>query len=158
MAATQRLQSSPSTALLPLPATAASSRQSGIALSQVSTQLPNTSPPPANPVPTWKSQGYKSLSAWMASDDDFFIIRRFQPLNARTILWLQDRVAQLEKDLEGFDQEIEKSDPNDQWSRNSSFRWDEKNRERRHALMAELSSRLHQYSKSIYLLCHRTTF
>ena len=37
------------------------------------------------------------MSTWMASDDDFFVIRRFSQLSARVVLFMQNRIAGLEK-------------------------------------------------------------
>lgn len=41
----------------------------------------------------WKYIGYPGAASWMASDDDFFVLPRFDTLNTRLIL---DRKAQIE--------------------------------------------------------------
>jgi hypothetical protein len=37
----------------------------------------------------WKYIGYPTFSKWMASDADFFVLRRFDDLNVRVILHMQ---------------------------------------------------------------------
>lgn len=37
----------------------------------------------------WKYIGYPTCSKWMASDADFFVLRRFDDLNVRVILHMQ---------------------------------------------------------------------
>ena len=39
------------------------------------------------------------MSAYVASDDDLFVLRRFGRLGARVALMMQDRIAKLEEDL-----------------------------------------------------------
>ena len=39
------------------------------------------------------------MCRWMASDDDFFVIRKFGEVAARVLLRMQDRIVQLEEDL-----------------------------------------------------------
>lgn len=91
----------------------------------------------------WKYEGYQSFGDWMASDDDFFLFRRFQSLNAQTILWMQDRIAQIEERLEEIHKNVEHAEK----LRNDSFRWDEKCMQERYKLMGELSGLLHHYSE-----------
>ena len=92
----------------------------------------------------WKYEGYKEFSKWMASDDDCFVIRRFHGLNAHVILYLQDRIVEIEEKLD----EIHKKNASDykDTRRNSSFRWDRKCEPERDRLMRELADLLHQYS------------
>src|ERR1700722_559445 len=51
----------------------------------------------------WKYTGYRVFSQFIASDNDFFVLRRFGTLNARVILALQDQLSKLEEDLEEID-------------------------------------------------------
>jgi hypothetical protein len=81
----------------------------------------------------------------MASDDDFFIIRRFQSLNANVILYMQDRISQIEERLKEIHENNENS--TDEKRKNSSFRWDMQNEPERDRLMCELTGLLHHYSK-----------
>lgn len=83
----------------------------------------------------------------MASEDDFFLFRRFENLNAQTILWMQDRISQIEERLEAIHDHVVESHPDDKL-RNDSLRWDEKYMPERHKLMMELSGLLHHFSRS----------
>lgn len=51
----------------------------------------------------WRYRGYPEMSMWMASDDDFFVLRRFGALSARVALMLQDQLTRLEEELEKED-------------------------------------------------------
>lgn len=44
------------------------------------------------------------MCRWMASDDDFFVIRKFGEVAARVLLRMQDRIVQLEEELHKQDQ------------------------------------------------------
>ncbi|KAF6818892.1 phytase [Colletotrichum plurivorum] len=44
--------------------------------------------------------GYNEFVDFLSSDDDIFILRRFDAAHARVLLHLQDQVSQLEKSLE----------------------------------------------------------
>lgn len=94
----------------------------------------------------WKYEGYEALGRWMASDDEFFVFRRFESLNAGVILWMQDRIVQLETKLKEIHRHIADS-PNYSVS-NGSFRRDVDAVPEREKIMRELSSILHHYSKS----------
>ena len=43
------------------------------------------------------------MCKWMASDDDFFVIRKFGEVAARVLLRMQDRIVQLEANLQEQD-------------------------------------------------------
>ncbi|KAL8946906.1 MAG: hypothetical protein Q9222_006760 [Ikaeria aurantiellina] len=45
---------------------------------------------------SWRYRGYAAMTTWMASDDDFFVVRRFGKLAARVALLMQNRLTQLE--------------------------------------------------------------
>jgi hypothetical protein len=99
----------------------------------------------------WKFEGYREFSKWMASDDDFFIIRRFQSLNANVILYMQDRISQIESQLKSIhDTNATAPIPAPGTAggerRNNSFRWDMRFEPERDRLMCELTSLLHYYS------------
>jgi hypothetical protein len=91
-----------------------------------------------------KYEGYKELSRWMASSDDFFIIRRFQSSNALVILYMQYRIVGIEDRLNEIHERIEKEDFE---TRNSSFLWDERFEPERARLLVELTGLLHHYSE-----------
>lgn len=52
----------------------------------------------------WKYTGYPKYSAWVASSDSFFHVRKFRTLNARVILALQDEIVILEEKLKTLDE------------------------------------------------------
>lgn len=80
------------------------------------------------------------MCKWTASDDDFFVLRRFGELSARILLRLQDRIVILEEDLQRMDSECIKNDLD-----NGTFRYD-RNWERQR-LLDLLTSRLEQYRR-----------
>lgn len=82
----------------------------------------------------------------MASDDDFFVFRRFEGLNASTILWMQYRISELERRLEEIHESVAVS-RDDEKLKNSSFKWDEQYMPERTKIMCELSCLLLQYSE-----------
>ncbi|KAK8085716.1 hypothetical protein PG997_006987, partial [Apiospora hydei] len=52
----------------------------------------------------WKYFGYKDLASYMASDQDFFAVRRFDRLHTRAILTLQAQLEECEERLDNLDQ------------------------------------------------------
>ncbi|KAF2465012.1 uncharacterized protein BDR25DRAFT_295794 [Lindgomyces ingoldianus] len=96
----------------------------------------------------WKYEGYQEFSRWMASDDDFFIIRRFQNLNANVILYMQDRVTQIEERLREI-HENNVNAPDGENRKNCSFRWDMRHEQERNRLMCELTGLLHHYNQYV---------
>ena len=78
------------------------------------------------------------MCRWMASDDDFFVIRKFGEVAARVLLRMQDRIAQLEEDLQKQDRISV-----NQGLHNGTFR-KEKNL-LRDEIMDELTWRLKEY-------------
>ena len=92
----------------------------------------------------WKHRGYGDFSEWMASSNDFFIIRRFGALNARILLFMQYRITCLENDLKHIDVEVENS-PNPA-ARNNSLKHDHGSI--REEIIEQLIPLLKEYSKS----------
>lgn len=80
------------------------------------------------------------MCKWTASDDDFFVLRRFGELSARVLLRLQDRIVMLEEDLKRMDQDCVEKGLN-----NGTFRedpiW------QRQQLLDYLTPRLEQYRR-----------
>lgn len=89
----------------------------------------------------WKYIGYKGYSDFIASDTDFFILRRFASLSIRIALSLQDQVAVLEESLEELDRKYSRKAHPD--VNNGSFREDEVDRA---AVLEKLRQKLVQYS------------
>ncbi|KAF4981416.1 hypothetical protein FZEAL_2764 [Fusarium zealandicum] len=61
----------------------------------------------------WKFIGYEGYAAFLASDDDFFILRRFDRLNCRIGLARQDEIVRLEDDLSRLDKAYSKREAQD---------------------------------------------
>ena len=68
----------------------------------------------------WKYTGYQSFSAFVASDNDFFILGRFGALSAQVLLSLQDQISRVEQDLEVLEKRVRERDAPD--IHNESFR------------------------------------
>lgn len=91
----------------------------------------------------WKYVGYKGYSAFISSDDDFFILRRFDTLNVRVALSQQDELSSLETELIEMDEKFSRKDSED--IDNGTFRGD---LEERTALLANIARKVRRYSKS----------
>jgi hypothetical protein len=52
----------------------------------------------------FKRVGYPGLARWMGQSEDFLLVRRFDALNARVLLTLQDEISQHEERLNFIDQ------------------------------------------------------
>lgn len=90
----------------------------------------------------WKYLGYPAFSAFVASDDDFFFLRRFGALHARVLLSLQDQITMLEDKVKAIDQQSSSRTAIDH--NNGSFREDEY--EERTNVIAEIRKRIGEYS------------
>ncbi|EMC92848.1 hypothetical protein BAUCODRAFT_133770 [Baudoinia panamericana UAMH 10762] len=53
---------------------------------------------------SWQYHGYPALSKQMASGHDFFVLRRFSPLQVRCLLHLQNEIATLDRKLQAWDE------------------------------------------------------
>jgi hypothetical protein len=94
----------------------------------------------------WKYIGYRGFSAFLASDDDFLIFRRFNTLNVRVFLFLQDRISVLETELNNID--LKHTDKNPVDIHNGSFREDSE--PIRTELLLNIHHLLKEYSKCIF--------
>jgi hypothetical protein len=90
----------------------------------------------------WKYIGYKGYADFIASENDFYIVRRFRSLNTRIALALQDQVSVLEEQLDELDKEYSRREAVD--LHNGSFRDD---RENRIALVEVICEKLMKYSE-----------
>lgn len=93
----------------------------------------------------WKYIGYRVFSKWIASDQSFFIVRRFGALQARAVLSLQDEIARLEEQLESMDKAYSRKAVPDVVD-NGSFRNDPWNEERG-ATVKTICEKLKYYSE-----------
>ena len=90
----------------------------------------------------WKDVGYPAYSRLVGSDSELFLLRRFNTLNARVILGLQDRISELERKLKVIDDGY-KSGSDD--FNNGSFRYD--TQDDRKTLMKKIKEKLKEYSR-----------
>ena len=93
-----------------------------------------------------KYSGYRVFSRWMASDEAFFIVRRFGTLNTRVLLAMQDEISMLEEHLNFMDEEYSRKDYTDDVD-NGTFR-DEAFADRRDMIQRVLPEKLMRYSTS----------
>jgi hypothetical protein len=111
---------------------------------QTSTQdIEMQSIPSPQPQPPPKHRGYPALANFIGSDKDFFIFRKFNVLSARSLLFLQDELSELEERLNSIDiAESGRGEPRDLW--NLSSRREDENLERK-KLMRVLSVKIKEY-------------
>ncbi len=108
--------------------------------------------PSPQPQPPPKHRGYPALANFIGSDKDFFIFRKFNVLSARSLLFLQDELSELEEQLNSIDiAESGRGDPRDLW--NLSSRREDENLERK-KLMGVLSVKIKEYR----VWCPKTNF
>lgn len=93
----------------------------------------------------WKYQGYRAFCEFAASSGDAFVLRRFNRLNARVILSMQDEIVQYETELEMLEQKCMKAE--EATERNSSMRYDPQ--PRRQEIIRNLRIVLQEYSKHL---------
>ena len=112
---------------------------------EMQSQLPTWQPSQADvDAKAWKYTGYQSFSAFVASDNDFFILRRFGALSARVLLALQDQLSRLEEDLEALERRVRAEHAPD--VHNGSFR--EETEKDREALISQAQRIIRDYSQS----------
>jgi hypothetical protein len=80
----------------------------------------------------------------MASDEAFFIVRRFSTLNTRVLLAMQDEISMLEEHLNFMDEEYSRKDYTEDVD-NGTFR-DEAFADRRDMIQRVLPEKLMRYS------------
>jgi hypothetical protein len=68
----------------------------------------------------WKYIGYRGFTTFLDSDDNFLVFRRYGILNTRLLLYLQDKIAVAEKELEDIDIRFAKKETGN--VNNGSFR------------------------------------
>lgn len=90
----------------------------------------------------WKYIGYPGYCSFIASENDFFMLRRFASVSARIALSLQDQVVVLEERLNELDWNYSRKEEED--VNNGSFRDDD---EERGEVLEELRVAILKYSK-----------
>ncbi|KAJ8112218.1 hypothetical protein ONZ43_g5440 [Nemania bipapillata] len=94
----------------------------------------------------WKYVGYRGYTKLIASEDDFFILRRFNLLNIRVALLLQDEIAVLENELDEIDEKASRKDSED--VHNGSFRQDQDDRM---IVLNKIRKQIMKYKEQDYL-------
>lgn len=93
----------------------------------------------------WKYIGYRGFCQFIASDDNFFVFRRFSGLSSRVLLALQDELSELEGQLEKLEGQLSAvSAPN---VHNGSFR--QETSQARIDLIREVDKKLRAYNELI---------
>jgi hypothetical protein len=92
-----------------------------------------------------KYSGYRVFSRWMASDQAFFILRRFGTLNTRVLLAMQDEIVELEDQLNLLDEEASRKES--PYNVDNGTIRDDPFGERRELVTKILPEKLAKYSK-----------
>ncbi|RTE71498.1 hypothetical protein BHE90_014096 [Fusarium euwallaceae] len=110
---------------------------------QISSSNTENTPPSEEEVQRkpWKFIGYKGYTEFISSEDDWFILRRFDTLNVRVALALQDEISVLEEQLKELDESYSQRESPDR--HNGRFRGDA---EDRRALTELISDKLYKYN------------
>lgn len=90
--------------------------------------------------------GYPRFAAYLNSDDNFLIARRYGVLHTRVMLYRQDELYQLEKDLYELDKEDAVNEP---LALESRKRDDRREGQERKQLIAEIDQKLKEYGKQL---------
>lgn len=96
----------------------------------------------------WRDEGYPGFSKWMASSDDFLVLRRFGQLNVRVLLLMQDRIVRKEEELANIDAHG-RLHGDDSKADSSALR--KEPLPEREAILDELKTMLHEYSRYLGL-------
>ena len=136
-----------------------------------STQVPNFYPPPGlqptvplspygsssgsiraqrSPVPEVKKSGYDLLASSISFRDDALlapIYRKFETLNNRILLYLQDEISEMEDSLKELDAAITQEEGHRTASRRSDPMYPSQMKWQRQDLMCRIFSKVEQYSK-----------
>ncbi|KAF2173237.1 hypothetical protein M409DRAFT_17182 [Zasmidium cellare ATCC 36951] len=89
----------------------------------------------------WKTHGYPELTRWMASSNDFLVLRRFSQVGVRLTLKLQDELVRMEEQLRQMD-DFASNQP-ERRGGSGSYRLDEGSP--RDKLLEEMAPRLREY-------------
>ena len=91
--------------------------------------------------------GYPKIARLIDADPNFFLMRRFGFLRARTLLYQQDVLASLERELERLDNRDKEEDPVQLRNLNSRKRDDNQKGSRRRELFTRVDEKLKQYGE-----------
>ncbi|KAL8886834.1 MAG: hypothetical protein Q9205_006461 [Flavoplaca limonia] len=100
--------------------------------------------------------GYPTFAEFIARDRDAAIYKRFERLSARSLLYQQSELHELEKQLEDFDREDAK-DIDDQEAREAAVKWvhyatsTSERAQKRRALHAKIQAKIKEYHEALVL-------
>lgn len=83
------------------------------------------------------------MCTWMSSDEDFFVLRKFETVGARVLLFMQDQIVALEEKLQQQDDDCKKAAKD--LADSGTFRQDR--HPQRGKILHELSCMLERYRK-----------
>ena len=92
----------------------------------------------------WKYLGHRAFCKFVASEDDFFILRKFSTLTARVLLRLQDELSGLERELETLEEALMAKSAEDE--HNGTFRRDV---EERRQIVDRIDKKLRAYNELV---------
>ncbi|KAH3909864.1 hypothetical protein HBH56_153240 [Parastagonospora nodorum] len=93
----------------------------------------------------WKYRGYHQFTSFVASDDTFFVLRRFGKLSARILLSLQDEISELESKLESLESLF--AHPNTPDTHNGTFRGEISQDRKRY--ISSINKKLRDYNELV---------
>lgn len=105
-----------------------------------------------SPVPEVKKSGYDLLASSISFRDDALlapIYRKFETLNNRILLYLQDAISEMEESLKELDAAITQEEGHRTASRRSDPMYPSHLKWQRQDLMCRIFSKVEQYSKSL---------
>ena len=106
------------------------------------------------PAPEVKKTGYDLLASSIGCRSDALltpIYRKFETLNNRILLYLQDEISEMEENLKGLDAAIAHEEGSRTASRRSDPMYPSQLKWHRQELMCRIFSKVEQYSKSMII-------
>ncbi len=97
--------------------------------------------------------GYPQLAAFVNSDGNFFICRKYGFLRNRVLLYRQDELSCLEKELIALDQDNSKRRPFALTSRKHDEETDDDPNYSYKAVMQKIDNKLKEYGKQLWVAC-----
>ncbi|GME27624.1 hypothetical protein BKCO1_17000149 [Neofusicoccum parvum] len=92
-------------------------------------------------------EGYPQLAAWINTDDNFRVYRRFGELRNRVLLQYQFKLAKLEAVLQKLDEDDSNSKEAEDNFRLSSIEYDQSQDDRRQSIIDDIDATLEKYEE-----------
>ncbi|KAL8670034.1 MAG: hypothetical protein Q9168_005409 [Polycauliona sp. 1 TL-2023] len=124
---------------------------------ELSPQLPRSRKHRPLKEPSTNSQGYPQLASTISSQPDSVlkpVYRKFETLNNRILLYLQDEISELESDIQGLDNAITQEDQylgrkNQPASRRAEAKLPSQLQWRRNELLGRCAGKISQYNQAL---------